>query len=157
MAKPFVAMPIKARWELHGAYFQASGTVMAGEILGARKFMLEPPNGMEPKYQIIDARNVEKFDFDQMDLLNISAGDLAVGRKYPEIKIAVVTGKVEIEETMLGYMKNSWAMGTKAEFGLFIDLPQARNWIGLPYPESKDDKRSEDEGLANSLSLPSDR
>ena len=150
-------MPIKARWELHGAYFQAYGTVIIGEILGARKFMLSPPEGVDPKYQIIDAREVLKFDFDQMDLLNISAGDLAVGKKYPKIKIAVVTGKFEIEETLLGHMKNSWAMGTKAEFGLFVDLAQAREWIGLPYPESKNDKTSQDEDPANSLSLPSDR
>ena len=150
-------MPIKARWELHGAYFKAKGVVLIGEILGARKFMLEPPEGMEPKYQIIDAREIEKFDFDQMDLLNISAGDLAVGRKFPDIKIAVVTGNFEIEETFLGYMKNSWAMGTKAEFGLFVELEQARAWIGLPYPESKDDKTTRNGDPANSLSLPSDR
>ena len=150
-------MPIKARWEMHGAYFEVTGIIIVGEILGARKFMLEPPEGMIPKYQIIDARKAEKFDFDQMDLFNISAGDMAVGRKYPNIKIAVVTGKFEIEETLLGHMKNSWAMGTKAQFGMFVTMDQARDWIDLPYETQNDSEEQKGSTGYSQLSLPEDR
>lgn len=150
-------MPIKARWELHGAYFAVSGIVPIGEVLGARKFMLNPPQGVNPEYQIIDLRKVERLDFDQMDEINIAMGDLAVAERYPNIKIAMLCTDPAVEQTVLDYFKSSWSAGTKGDFRLFRDLDATREWIGLPYPESQDDIISNGAGAANSLSLPEDR
>jgi len=147
-------MPIKARWEAHGAYIRVTGILPIGGVLGVRKFMLNPPESVNPKYQIIDLKEVERLDFDQMDEINIAMGDLAVAERYPNIKIAMLCTDPTIEQTVLDYFKSSWSAGTKGDFRLFRDLDRARDWIGLPYPESIDNSDSRDQ---NSLSLPSDR
>lgn len=149
-------MPIKARWEQHGAYFTVSGIVPIGEVLGARKFMLDPPEGVLPKYQIIDALRVERYDFDQMDQFNVAVADLSVGERYPSLKFALITDNPEIHRELTDHFKTSWSMGSKLKFGLFSTVAEAREWIGLPYPKEKDDNGAQDNNSSSSLWLPGD-
>ena len=148
-------MPIKARWEQHGALIRGSGILPIGEVIGVRKFMLNPPEGMIPKYQIIDLSRVERLDFDQMDELNIAMGDLKVAEKFPNIKVAFISVDPKIQAQVMDFFKSSWNYDTKAEYRMFGELEKARAWIGLPYPKEKDNN-SPDKSATSSLWLPND-
>ena len=148
-------MPIKARWEQHGAYIRGSGVLPIGEVIGVRKFMLDPPEGMTPKYQIIDLSHVERLDFDQMDQLNIAMGDLKVAEKFPNIKVAFICSNPTVQKKVMDFFKSSWTYETKAAYRMFHELEKARAWIGLPYPKEKDNNFP-DKNSTGSLWLPND-
>ncbi|MDH3699324.1 MAG: hypothetical protein OEQ81_11715 [Flavobacteriaceae bacterium] len=148
-------MPIKARWEYHGVYYTTKGSISAEEIYEARKFMFTPPEGIEPQYQIVDARESDKIDLDQMELFNVSADDLAVGRKYPDLKIAFISINKQVEETFINHFKISWSLNTVANIRLFNSVQAARNWINLPYPKSNENDAN-GSSAQNRITLPKD-
>ena len=147
-------MPVKVRWEYHGIYYTAVGVVTAHEVSKAQKLALSPPEGITPKYQIIDARKTEKFDLDQMEIFNVSADDVALSRKFPDLKIAFVTAHEHVEATFLDHLKISRSLNTNAEIRIFRTLEAAREWIDLPYPKSDEDSNSAKGDSGTKLSLP---
>lgn len=147
-------MTVKARWENHGIYYTTIGVVTADEVSKAQKLALSPPEGIRPQYQIIDARNMEKFDFDQMEIFNVSADDVTLGRKFPDLKIAFVTAIEHVEATFKDHLKISWSLNTNAEIRMFKTLEAARQWINLPYPKSDEGPDSTKGDSGTKLSLP---
>ena len=150
-------MPIRISWEPHGIYCRLEGTVTPAEIGRTQKIVLDPPEGVEPLYQIVDARKADLLVGNQMQLFNISAEDLTVFKKYPGFKFAFVNSKKEVEEFIANYLKISRSMDDSTDFRMFSSLESAREWIGLPYPKKIDDTSSGKSNSTNSLSLPSDR
>jgi|GEM_PF-2480515 len=147
-------MPVKARWEYHGIYYTTIGVVTADEVSKAQNLALSPPEGIRPQYQIIDARNMEIFDFDQMEIFNVSADDVTLGRKFPDLKIAFVTTLEIVEATFMDHLKISWSLNTDAEIRMFKTLEAARQWINLPYPKSDEGPDSTKGDSGTKLSLP---
>lgn len=147
-------MPVRARWEFHGIYYTTVGVVTADEVSNAQKLALSPPEGIKPQYQIIDARNMEKFDFNQMEIFNVSADDAALGRKIPNLKIAFVTALEHVEAIFMDHLKISWSLNTNAEIRMFKTLEAARQWINLPYPKSDEGPDSTKGDSGTKLSLP---
>ena len=124
-------MPVVTNWEPEGLVYTAIGVISAEEI-GAINFdFLNVPEGVTPRYQLIDATKAERFELDKMDLVNISADDLSVSRKYPDVKVAMVAKKQKIKEVFMEYMKISWAINTSWEIRIFDSLEAAREWLNL--------------------------
>jgi len=69
---------------------------------------------------------------DKLDLVNISADDLAVSRKYPNIKVAMVGTNPEFKNVFMDYMQISWAINSSWEFRIFDTLEAAREWLNFP-------------------------
>ena len=124
-------MPVVTNWEPEGLVFIASGVITAEEILAINFDFLDVPEGVIPRYQIIDATKAERFELDKLDLVNISADDLSVSRKYPDIKVAMVAGKQNVKEVFMEYMKISWAINTSWEIRIFDSMATAREWLNL--------------------------
>jgi len=148
-------MPVKLRWEPHGAMIIPTGVVTADEVHQVQQLILTPPGTLEPKYQVIDARYLEKFDFNQLEMFNISADDLALSRKFSNFKTAMITGNKEVEKTFFDHLKISWSMQPEDQLRIFNDLALAREWIGLPHPDDNMDTSS---GASDQtgISLPKD-
>ncbi|NND15685.1 MAG: hypothetical protein HKN89_05125 [Eudoraea sp.] len=147
-------MPIKARWEFHGVYYAPIGVVGAAEIRRAQHFMFNPPESIVPKYQIIDARRLERFDLNEMEKFNISANDALLIKKYPGFKVAMITASKTIEKAFTDHIQTSQQLKTKAEMKHFKSIEAAREWIGLPYPKRIDGSGLLGNGDNMSLSLP---
>ncbi|MBT8235273.1 MAG: hypothetical protein KJO04_03695 [Bacteroidia bacterium] len=147
-------MPVKARWEYHGIYYITSGVVTADEVSAAQRLAHSPPEGVRPQYQIIDARNTEKFDFDQMEIFNVSADDVTLGKKFPNFKIAFVTTLKNVEATFMDHLKISWSLNSDAEIRMFKTIDAAREWINLPFPKSDGDSDLTRGDTGTKLSLP---
>lgn len=108
-------MPIVTYWEPKGYVFECSGIVTVQEILGSGDDFLQVPKGVTPKYQLINCLKVDNFDLNEMDIVNISADDLAASRKYPNIKVAMISQKGHVIEKFMAYLKVSWAINISWE------------------------------------------
>lgn len=122
-------MPVTTTWEPEGLVFTATGIITAEEIGAIHYELLHVPEGVIPRYQIVDASKAERFELDKMDLVNISADDLSVSRKFPNIKVAMVSEKSNIKEVFMDYLKISWAINTSWEIRVFNTLELAREWL----------------------------
>ncbi|MGI9546148.1 MAG: hypothetical protein ACR2MM_02840 [Flavobacteriaceae bacterium] len=122
-------MPITTYWEPEGFVYETSGVVTAHEIFDSGTDFLEVPEGVIPKYQLINALNIEKFDLSEVDVVDISADDLSASRKYPNIKVAMVAQKGHVIEKFMNYLKVSWAINTSWEIRIFNSLAAARDWL----------------------------
>lgn len=128
-------MPIKTYWEQEGFVFECSGIVTAEEISEINFDFLDVPEGVTPRYQLINAEALERFDLSELDLVDISTDDLSVSRKYPNVKVAMVTHDKEVRKVFMDYIKISWAINTSWEIRVFDTLEAAREWLNLPPKE----------------------
>ena len=115
-----------------GFVYTAIGIISAEEIEAINFGFLDVPEGVTPRYQIIDGTKAEKFEVDNLDLVDISADDLSVSRKYPSVKVAMVSNNPKIKEVFMAYMKISWAINTSWEIRIFDEMEAARLWLDLP-------------------------
>lgn len=122
-------MPVKTYWEPEGFVFKSSGIVTAQEIMEGGDQFLKVPEGISPKYQLVDCMAVDQFDINDVEVVNISADDLSASRKFPNIKVALVARKDHVTETFMKYLKVSWAINTSWEIRIFNSLDAARDWL----------------------------
>lgn len=125
-------MPIRTYWEPEGFVFECSEVVTAQEIAEINFDFLNVPVGITPRYQLINAEAIDRFDLNELDLVNLSADDLSVSRKYPNIKVAMVSQDKEARKLFMDYIKISWAINTSWELRVFNTLEAAREWLNLP-------------------------
>ena len=130
-------MPIVTYWEAEGFVFESKGVVTAEEIFAGGEQFLSVPEGITPKYQLVDCLNVEDFDLSELDVVDISADDLAASRKYPNIKVAMVAQKGHVMEKFMKYLKVSWAINTSWEIRIFNSIEAARDWLSHFAPTAK--------------------
>lgn len=122
-------MPVITYWEPEGFVYETNGIVTAGEIFESSQDFLEVPKEVTLKYQLINALEIEKLELSKVDVVDISADDLAASRRYPNIKVAMVTQKGHVMETFMNYLKISWAINTSWEIRIFNSLEAARDWL----------------------------
>ena len=137
-------MPITTYWEPEGFVIKSIGIVTAEEIFESGDDFLQVPDGISPKYQLVDCLEVERFELDEVDVVNISADDLSASRKYPNIKVAMVAQKGHVTEKFVNYLKVSWAINTSWEIRIFNSLVSARDWLShfaeIPEPHKTSPK-----------------
>lgn len=122
-------MPITTFWEPEGFVFKSTGVVTVEEIFESGDDFLQVPDGVNPKYQLVNCLEVEEFDLSEVDVVNISADDLSASRKYPNIKVAMIAKKGHVMEKFMNYLKVSWAINTSWEIRIFNSLESARDWL----------------------------
>ena len=122
-------MPLKTYWESEGFVYECSGIVTAEEIAEINFDFLDVPEGVTPRYQLIDATSIELMDLNELDLVDISADDLSISRKYPNVKVAMVARDQKTRNIFLHYIKISWAINTSWEIRVFSELEAAREWL----------------------------
>ena len=129
-------MPLRTYWEPEGLVYECSGIVTAEEIAAINFDFLDVPEGVTPKYQLIDATSIELMDLSELDLVDISTDDLSISRKYPNVKVAMVARDKKTRKIFLHYVKISWAINTSWEIRVFSELEAAREWLNLSKPNS---------------------
>ena len=122
-------MPLKTYWEQEGFVYECSGIVTAEEIAEINFDFLDVPEGVTPRYQLIDATSIELMDLNELELVDISADDLSISRKYPNVKVAMVSSDQKTRNIFLHYIKISWAINTSWEIRIFSELEAAREWL----------------------------
>ena len=146
-------MPIVTYWEPEGFVFKSSGVVTAEEIFASGDNFLNVPEGITPKYQLVNGLEVEEFELSELDVVNISADDLSASRMYPNIKVAMVAKKGHVMEKFMNYLKISWAINTSWEIRIFNTLEGARDWLGhfaeMPKSSPIPPKNSSEESIIN--------
>lgn len=125
-------MPLKTYWEQEGFVFECSGVITAEDIEKINFDFLDIPKGVTPRYQLINGLGCDKMELDKLDLVNISADDLAVSRKYPNIKVAMVGTNPQFKDVFMDYMQISWAINSSWEFRIFETMEAAREWLSFP-------------------------
>lgn len=128
-------MPLKAYWEKEGFVYECLGVLTAEEIAEINFDFLNVPEGVTPRYQLINGLGCKRMELDKLDLVDISADDLAVSRKYPNIKVAMVGTNPEFRKVFMDYMQISWAINTSWEFRIFDSMEAARDWLDLSSPD----------------------
>ena len=120
-------MPIVNYWESEGFVFEAKGVVTAEEIFTSSDDFLDVPEGVTPKYQLVNGLEVEELKLSELDVVDISADDLSASRTHPNIKVAMVAKKGHVMEKFMNYLKVSWAINTSWEIRIFNTLESARD------------------------------
>lgn len=123
-------MPVSYYWEDDGFVMEAKGNVMAEEVFEANDAFLKVPEGVAPKYQLLNALEVNEVNISELELVDLSADDLSTSRKYPNLKIALVGHEGSVMENFIIYLKVSWAMNTNWDIRIFNSLEAARYWLG---------------------------
>lgn len=123
-------MPVNCYWEPEGFVFEASGIVTPEEILEGNRIFLEVPEGCTPKYQLINALDVVEIDMGKIELVDISADDLAMSRRFPKMKVALAAKEGPVMKILMDYLKISWAMNTSWDMRMFDSMQAALKWLG---------------------------
>ena len=131
-------MPINTYWEPDGIVYECKGVITAEESIESGDKFLQVPEGVTPKYQLVDCLQAEYFEISEMDMVDISADDLSASRKYPNIKVALVGKKGHVHDKFMNYLKVSWAINTSWEIRIFNSMESARDWLShfAEMPES---------------------
>ncbi|MDC6366247.1 MULTISPECIES: hypothetical protein [Flavobacteriaceae] len=122
-------MPIVTYWKTDTFVYEGSGIVTGEEILRSGEAFLEPPEGVIPKCQVVNALKVKDVHLNELDLVNISADDLAASRKFPDLKVALVAKEGPVMESFIKYLKVSWAINTTWDIRIFNSMDAARDWL----------------------------
>ena len=133
-------MPIVTHWEAEGMVFECKGIITAEEGIESGEEFLRVPQGVTPKYQLVNCLQAEKFELNDLDMVDISADDLSASRKYPNIKVALVGQNSHVHNKFMNYLKVSWAINTSWEIRIFNSLESARDWLShfAEMPESNE-------------------
>lgn len=122
-------MPLKTYWEQEGFVYECLGVVTAEEIAEINFDFLNIPEGVTPKYQLINGLGAERMELDKLELVDITVDDLAMSRKYPNIKVAMVGTDPAFKQIYLDYMQISWAINSTWEIRIFETMEAARAWL----------------------------
>ena len=120
-------MPHKLIWEPKGVYWKYYGKISGKEVIDASTAIYGDPRFDNLKYKLVDFTDVEIFDMNDNEMLQIACQHTAASMSNPNIKNALISNEKtkELSEKFCSFFKNfSW------EVQVFQDMNKANEWLG---------------------------
>ena len=122
-------MPVNTYWKSEGFVYEASGIVSAHEITAGMDNFSKLPEGIDTKYQIVNALQVDEIQVSELELVNITADDISLSRKLPFLRVALIANEGPVMENFIKYLKISWGLNTSWDIRIFNTLEAAEDWL----------------------------
>ncbi len=120
-------MPYETIWEDEGVYWRFFDQVTGREILQANLDIYMDCRFRSLKYQILNFLESTDFDITAEDVASIAAYDNELAGGAPEMRVAIVATREEIDE--LHDVYDSETVHSPWETGIFRELREARGWV----------------------------
>ncbi len=129
-------MPISLIIEPSGQHWKCSGLVTTAEIHSTNKAAMEALEEYDHSYQLIDLLDVEVFEINDLEIVDVSIDDASFSRKHQNLKMALVVNNPIIKEQIMKYLMVSWALNSNWEFRVYDTVEAARDWFNVEDPEN---------------------
>jgi|GEM_PF-3283005 len=124
-------MPISLVLEPYGQHWICSGHVTTAEIHSTNKAAMEALEEYDHWYQLIDLLDVEVFEINDLEIVDVSIDDASFSRKHQNLKMALVVNNPKIKEQLMKYLMVSWALNSNWEFRVYDTVEAARDWFNV--------------------------
>lgn len=120
-------MPHKLIWEPKGVYWKYYGQVSGKEVIGASTEIYGDPRFDDLKYKLVDFTDVEIFNMNNDEMLQIACQHKAANLSNPNIKNALISNEKtkDLSEKFSAFFK-----GSTWEVQVFQDINEANEWLG---------------------------
>lgn len=119
-------MTFNINWDKKGVYVKFRGIVSSQDLIDANNYVISNKNFEDIAYQIFDFLSIDEFNIVKKDIQIIGLMDKSQSEFKKDMKVAIVTDRDDVRETILEYdklMKNSSWLTEK-----FPDVDSARKW-----------------------------
>ncbi len=121
-------MPVETVWTAQGVEWRLTGVLSFGELQELNLKFMSDPRSDRARYQLMDARAMERLDAEAADVKLVGAFDNAQSRSTPHLRIAIIVpadgrfdDHVEAYKSMMG--GSTWVVRS------FTDEAAARDWV----------------------------
>ncbi len=122
-----IAMASESTWEEEGVYLRFSGPVTADEIIRENLKMFMDLRFRGSRYQIWDFLNIDSFSMSEEEASMLSRDDSEIAGLAPDLKVAIVTQRDDIERIAELYQEGM--EGSTWQARVFRQLDDARQWV----------------------------
>jgi len=123
-------MPHETIWEEEGINWKFHGIVNTEEVHEADAEVYDDARFDDLKYFIWDATDMEKLEFEDLDVVSIAAKDTVAASYKKRFKGALIVKDAQISKTLDQYIHEKQALGSSWEIKKFRTIKDAREWIG---------------------------
>lgn len=120
-------MSSKLIWEPDGVYWRYYGKVSGKEIIDASTSIYGDPRFDNLKYKLVDFLDIESFEIDKKEIIQIAFQHKAAEISNPNVKNAIV---MKSKSNELVNTFSSFFSGSSWEVKIFNDLHNASVWLG---------------------------
>jgi len=118
-------------WEDHGVYWIYSGIVTEKEVLDSNHEFYQHQQSNKCHYQIIDALEVELFDFQNDAMVDLAALDSSHAIAGVTLKLAFIASDTKVLGVFDTYINYSKMLNNRWEMEVFDNVPEARAWLAI--------------------------
>ncbi len=122
-------MPYRTRWEDHGICWEFYGYVTAEEINEANEEFYSDYRSKNARYQLINTLETDDVEWQEMDIVEVSAKDIGASRVIPEVKVAFIANNDKVWNKIQKYVDLSATLNSSWKFMGFETEDEARKWL----------------------------
>lgn len=123
-------MPFHTIWEKEGIKWEFYDFVTSREIYKANEMFFSDPRSEMAKYQIVHTLDTIGVEWKPLDIVEVSANDVAASRKLCKMKMAYITNNKKIRKKIEKYVEISRNLNSDWHFRGFESEEEARLWLG---------------------------
>lgn len=121
-------MPYRITWEEHGIHVRYTGIVTTEEVLAYATEVQGDARFDDIRYSLNDFSACEGVVSSQPALELLAAGDNGAAASNPRVKIAVVTDRQDVIDTVRAYLEIGLS---RYPLRIFPTLTEARAWVAV--------------------------
>jgi len=122
-------MPFRTIWEKEGIKWEFYDFVTAQEIWEANEIFFSDPRSKTSKYQLVHTMETTGVEWDPMDIVEVSANDVAASRTLQRLKMAYIATNDRIRAKIEKYVDISRNLNSDWHFRGFESEKEARLWL----------------------------
>ncbi len=122
-------MPYKTTWKENGIVWKFFGYVTAGEIEEANEEFYRDERSDAAKYQVIDALEVSKVEWNEIDIKEMAAHDKGASLYLNRLKVAYISDDEKVIGVLKKYMEISRILNSSWKFKGFTAKEPAMEWV----------------------------
>lgn len=122
-------MPFRTIWENDGIKWEFYDYVTSNEIWEANEVFFSDPRSKTAKYQIVHTLETTGVEWNPLDIVEVSANDVAASRSLKRLKMAYIANDDKIREKIEKYVEISRNLNSNWHFRGFESEEEARSWL----------------------------
>jgi hypothetical protein len=122
-------MPFHTIWEEEGIKWKFYDFVTSAEIWKANEVFFSDPRSKTAKYQLVHTLETTGVEWKPIDIVEISANDVAASRSIQRLKLAYIANDDVIRKKIEKYVDISRNLNSDWHFRGFESEEEARSWI----------------------------
>ena len=122
-------MPFHTIWEEEGIKWEFYDFVTSAEIWEANEVFFSDPRSKTAKYQLVHTLKTTGVEWKPLDIVEVSANDVAASRTIKKLKMAYISNDDAIRKKIEKYVDISRNLNSDWHFRGFKSEEEARSWL----------------------------